>query len=336
VNFSSQASRTRDIAVSVVIPTYNRLPRLRRVLQALQAQTGVDEEFVEVVVVSDGSSDGTSEYLSSGRTPLPVNFAQQANRGPAAARNRGIEMARGRLVLFVDDDVVPRPRLVAEHLAAHRREGPATVVLGPMLTPDDHAMSPWVAYEQAMLYKQYRAMENGDWQPTARQFFTGNASLARRHLVAAGGFDEHFARAEDVELAYRLAERGLRFVFVPAAAGLHYAERSYAAWCNTAYAYGRNDAVFASERGQQWLLPTVSRELEHHHPLNRLLARSTLASPRFGRVAGRCLDGAVRAMTATRTGPPRVALSAVFNVGYYRGLADGLRAQSSDRPADHD
>ena len=59
-----------------------------------------------------------------------------------------------------------------------------------------------------MLAKQYEAMDRGVYGATARQFYTGNASVARRHVIAAGGFDTSFRRAEDVELAYRLADRG--------------------------------------------------------------------------------------------------------------------------------
>ena len=84
--------------------------------------------------------------------------------------------------------------------------GQTTVVMGPMLTPNDFAMPAWVAWEQAMLMKQYDDMNAGNWQPTARQFYTGNTSLARQHLIQTGGFDTSFRRGEDVELAYRLAD----------------------------------------------------------------------------------------------------------------------------------
>jgi GT2 family glycosyltransferase len=322
--------RRSNIAVSVVIPTYNRLPRLRRVLEALREQVSVGDEHVEIIVISDGSEDGTDEYLASGETPVPIRFARQRNQGAAAARNHGIALARGEFVLFIDDDVVPLPGLVAEHLAVHREEGGNTVVLGPMLTPKDHNCSPWVAYEQAMLYKQYRAMRRGEWEPTARQFYTGNASIARRHLVESGGFDESLGRAEDVELAYRLAARGLRFVYRPSAAGLHYAERTYASWRDTANLYGSNDAAFALDRGQGWLLLTVARELRQHHPLVRLLANIAVRWPRAATAVAKGLDHAVTVMHRTGLGPARAALSAVFNLGYYRGLTDGLRSRQHD------
>ncbi len=194
----------RDVPrVSVVIPTFNRRQRLHRVLAGLAAQTFDGD--VETVVVSDGSTDGTDAYLASGATPLPVVSATQENQGPAVARNHGVELATGDLVVFIDDDVVPDRGLISAHVAAHARLGDDVVVIGPMLDPPDHRMSMWIQWEQSMLAKQYTAMTRGDFEPTARQFYTGNASVLRRHVVDVGGFDSSFRRAEDVELAYRLA-----------------------------------------------------------------------------------------------------------------------------------
>src|SRR6185436_8232798 len=92
--------------VSVVIPTFNRRRQLEATLEGLAAQTDLPVA-VEVIVVSDGSTDGTDEWLRSGATPLPVVACYQPNSGPAAARNHGIATAEGRLVVFLDDDVVP-------------------------------------------------------------------------------------------------------------------------------------------------------------------------------------------------------------------------------------
>lgn len=307
-------------AVSVVIPTYNRLPRLRRVLSALADQT-VADALLEVIVVSDGSTDGTDEYLDAGLAPIAVRGVRQRNQGPAAARNAGVRMATGDLVLFVDDDVVPTPTLIQRHLDAHRRHGGDVVVLGPMLTPPDHEMSPWVAYEQAMLDKQYDAMRLGHWEPTPRQFYTGNASVERRHVLACGGFDETFTRAEDVELAYRLSTRGLRFLFDPEAVGLHYAERSYASWRRTAYQYGRNDVIFATDRQQHWLLGAMRREFAAHHRLIRLAARLAIDHPVRHRLLTRWCEMIARSASGRVA---QAALSAVYNLTYYQGVADEL------------
>lgn len=330
----------RPPKISVVIPTYDRLSQLRRVLRGFAAQTVPPDTF-ETIVVSDGSTDGTDDYLTSGALPLPVRFVRQHNRGPAAARNAGVATAGGELVLFVDDDVVPAPDLIERHLAQHRRADGDVAVMGPMLTPPDHVMSPWVAYEQAMLEKQYEAMRRGAWEPTARQFFTGNASVGRAQVLAAGGFDPRFTRAEDVELAYRLAARGVHFVFDPDAVGLHYAARSYASWRRTPYLYGRHDVVFARDRGQDWLLPEVRKELTHHHALLRVAVRTTAGRPLVRRSLVRTCEVTARVTTGRVA---RAALSAVYNLAYHDGIADELgdprwlratppgRADGSDDP----
>jgi GT2 family glycosyltransferase len=315
--------------ISIVLPTFNRLERLKRVLHALERQTYPLDEF-EVVVVSDGSTDGTEAYLAQLVTPLQLVVCTQPNSGVAATRNHGVRRAQGDLVLFIDDDVVPEAQLVEEHARMHARLGDNVVVLGPMLTPPDFAMLPWVRYEQAMLAKQYDNMQAGRWEATARQFYTGNTSLARRLVVEAGGFDEQFRRAEDVELAYRLAERGVCFVFHPAAVGYHYAERSYASWVGIAYAYGRNDVIFTRDKAQSWLLPLVMCEFQSRHRLIRELTRLCLGRPLLSQVAIGGLRSAARLSGhLAQERLERIAFSAIFNLRYYQGVADELGGRAA-------
>jgi glycosyltransferase involved in cell wall biosynthesis len=310
--------------LSIIIPTYNRLARLRQVLAALARQSYPPEQF-EVIVVSDGSSDGTDAYLQSGATPLPVEAILQENQGVAAARNAGIAAARHKLLLFLDDDVVPAPALVEEHVFKQQELGPGAVVMGPMLTPPDKRLSAWVQWEQMMLGKQYAAMARGDWAATARQFYTGNTSLRRAEVVAAGGFDPAFRRAEDVELAYRLADRGATFHFHAAAAGHHYAERSYASWRATPTSYGRSDVIFTRAKGQTWLLPTIYYEYQGRSPLVRGLVQLCLDRTQWSRFAEAGLHAVGRMAYALRNqSVPRMVYSGIFNLRHYQGIADEL------------
>ncbi len=309
--------------ISVVMPTYNRLPRLQRVLKAFEKQTFSTANF-EVIVVSDGSLDGTNDYLNSFRPSFPFVLIIQENQGPAAARNKGIDKASGDYILFVDDDVVPQPNLIYEHMRFHEMHE-NSVVVGPMLTPADFDMQPWVSWEQAMLVKQYAAMAEGQWAPTARQFFTGNASLLRSTLIDAGGFDTAFQRAEDLELAYRLADRGLNFLFNAEAVGFHYAERSFDSWLKIPYAYGRNDVRFTLEKNQDWLLPTIYREFKSRNYFIRALCRLCLDHPVRTHTS---IDFLVRlAAIGHRLNlqlAPRMAYSGIFNLRFYQGVVDGV------------
>ncbi len=341
--------------VTIILPTYNRLARLKKVLAGLAAQTYPD---FDVIVVSDGSTDGTDEYLQSLEirdwqleTPPPAipnpkseirnpkseirnpkseiqnpTPLFQPNQGVAATRNHGLSRATGELVLFIDDDVVPAPQMVAEHVNWHEANGRDVVVMGPMLSPPDFAMQPWVQWEQAMLMKQYADMQAGHWQPTARQFYTGNTSLRRQHLRDVGGFDANFRRAEDVELAYRLADRGLRFLFNPDAVGYHYAERSFTSWIAIPYVYGRNDVIFTRDKGQSWLLPTIAYEFHHsRHPLIQKLVRLCLDRPRLSRLVMTVSQHtAVIGHRLHQPQIPRLAYSVIFNLRHYQGICDEL------------
>jgi GT2 family glycosyltransferase len=309
---------------SVVVPTYNRLGRLRHVIAAFERQAYPSDAY-EVIVISDGSTDGTDAYLETLQSTMRLRWLTQANQGPAAARNAGVRTAVGEYIVFVDDDVVPEPQLLEEHARSHREAGRDVVVLGPLLTPEGFKMAPWVRWEQEMLMKQYRAMLRGDWDATARQFYTGNASLRRSHILDAGGFDEGFRRAEDVELAYRLATNGLEFVFNIKAAGMHFADRSYRAWLDAAYSYGRNDVIFARDRNQKWLLPTIHREFLDRHFLIRSLVRMCSGRSRLTRLTNLMLKLAADGATFLRANAvEEKAYSGLFNLQYYNGFFNEL------------
>lgn len=315
---SVRSGSVHDVpAISVVIPTYNRLPRLKLVLDALSKQT-LDAERFEIIVVSDGSTDGTNEFLLS-EAASSVVVALQDNAGPAAARNHGVRLARGRVVLFIDDDVIASPELLERHLEGHGESG-STVVIGPMLDAPGFDYSPWVAWEQAMLYKQYRAMRLGEYAPTFRQFYTGNASVPRDLISRAGGFDTTFRRAEDVELAYRLAQLGATFVFDEAAAAHHHAERSFESWVGAADAYGRNDVTFARDHEQHWLLPVMASEFKQRSRLTQRLVMTCVTSPRLVAAATKLL----RSVAVVTRRAPKVAssaLSGLYALTYYSAAA---------------
>jgi GT2 family glycosyltransferase len=294
------------------------------VITALERQAYPSDAY-EVVVISDGSTDGTHAYLETLRSTMCLRWFPQANRGPAAARNAGIQKAGGEFIVFIDDDLVPEPQLLAEHARSHHEAGHDVVVLGPLLSPEGFEMAPWVRWEQDMLMKQYKALLRGDWAASARQFYTGNASLRRSHILAAGGFDEGFRRAEDVELAYRLANKGLEFVFNMQAAGMHFADRSFRAWLDIAYTYGRNDVIFARDRNQKWLLSAIRREFRDRHFLIRSLIRACRGRSRLTWIAGAALKLAADSATLLRASDiERGAYSGLFNLQYYNGLFNEL------------
>ena len=167
-------------------------------------------------------------------------------------------------------------------------------------------------------------MRDGLYACTYRQFFTGNASLARERFVAAGGFDVSFARAEDVDLGFRLDRLGMRFVFEPGAQTFHYPRRTFAAWQRTPYRYGQADVVMHREKDNP-VLGWVFGEFHRRHPLSRWVARACVGSPLLFRPTRFALASVAR--SSGWVGLDRlasVALSGLFNLLYWQGVSDAL------------
>jgi len=213
--------------VSVVVPTFNRVQELRRVLDAFEQQRPVDLPF-EVVVVDDGSNDGTAEVLASWRSRrFPLRFTRQANGGPARARNRALRIAAGEIVLFGGDDIEPHPDLVAEHVNEHLRRGdPRVAVLGLTKWPEGEDVTSTMRHIDGFGGQQfsYAVFDDGA-EYDFRHFYTSNVSLRRSLLDREpDGFSTAFPAAafEDAELAYRLSRRGMRIHYRASALAWHH------------------------------------------------------------------------------------------------------------------
>lgn len=310
----------RAPGLSIVTPTYNRRERLARVLSALEAQS-VPKDSFEVIVVDDGSTDGTTEWLEQQRYGYALRALRQSNSGPAEARNVGVLSAVGELVLFLDDDVVPAPELIAEHLRSHAAESTDVVVLGPLASLPRYAQ-PWVAWQQAKIEQQYEAMQRGDYEPTFRQFWTGNASVARRHLIDAGLFNAKYLRGEDVELGYRLFARGLSFRFNARAVGMHHAERSLASWEDAHTYYGRLEVELFKNLGDDVLVRVLAENFARLHPYARALLRQIVGHPRREIRASAALHACLASPASARL--PTLAhrtCSLLANLLYWRASA---------------
>ncbi len=309
-------------AVSIIVPTFERQASLFRLLDALAAQSHPLAD-IEVIVVDDGSADGTPERLRAARFPFDLRPLSQAHAGPAAARNLGVGAARGDIVLFFDDDVVPAGDAVATHVAAHRAT-PNAVVIGPMLPPAGWRRPAWIRWEEQKLLAQYDAMDRGVYPCTPRQLFTANASLPRRRFVAAGGFDVTYVRAEDVELGYRLMAMGMAFVFEPAARVWHYPGRSFASWRTVPYRYGQADVAMHRDKGHPALQYALDEFHDRHH-LSRFVARLCVGQPVWRAVGTAALIGAVHVFGSLHHRRlAGAALSVLFNLRYWQGVSDSV------------
>jgi glycosyltransferase involved in cell wall biosynthesis len=232
-------------AFSVVIPTFERPATLFEVLGALERQAEPPE--FEVIVVDDGSRDATPERLRLFSAAYPFRFLSQPNAGPAAARNRGVEEARGRLVLFLGDDTVPEPDLLAVHAAAHAEPRPHPIaVLGYTTWPRGRRVSPFLHHiNEYGLQFGYGLIQDPESVPF-NFFYTSNVSLPRALLRSAGLFDVTFPHAawEDIEAAYRMMRMGMRILYRPAAVARHYHDITFASFRRRQEKAGEAAAIF--------------------------------------------------------------------------------------------
>lgn len=193
--------------VSAIIPTHNRAATLARAIDSALAQSHAP---LEVIVVDDGSTDGTRDLLAtySGR----IHALHQANAGPSAARNRGAAAARGGILAFLDSDDLWLPDKLARQVALMERAGPAVdccvcdAAIASSPTPTART-----AFRSAALAPPFA---EGIWhnpaEVLATRFLLFNqvAAIRRGAFEDCGGFNEALRLLEDYELALRLAHRG--------------------------------------------------------------------------------------------------------------------------------
>ncbi|HYI10103.1 MAG TPA: glycosyltransferase [Thermoanaerobaculia bacterium] len=227
---------------SVVIPTYNRLDMLLRVLDALEAQ--VDAPAFEVIVVNDGSKDDTDRVVSQRKG---IIFRTQPNGGPGRARNHGVSLATGKFIVFIGDDTVPEPRFLAEHARVHREanDDPNVACLGYTGWPRGERVTAFMDYiNDYGLQFGYKLIRHGDVVPF-NFFYTSNISIDRELLVAHP-FDTTFPSAawEDIELAYRLDAKGLKIRYNARAVTRHYHPMNVDSFARRQYTVGKSGALF--------------------------------------------------------------------------------------------
>ena len=271
--------------LSVIIPTCNRRGILLKTLAAYEVQTA-RSEILEVLVLDDGSNDGTLEAVAdfSRHARIPVRYFRLAHRGPAAMRNYGIQEARGSLVLFGDDDIVPSPDLVAEHLAWHKRfPQPFVGVLGLVEWAPEVKPTPFMQWlgKDGILFN-FRHLEAGQ-DAGFRCFYSCNLSLKTQFLRENGTFDEDFKTAafEDTELGFRLEQRGLRLLYNPSAVGYHHKFISFSDACRRARAVAEAGSVFMTKAAGRYLAEVeASRQRRLGLRVKRRI--SNLMRPFFG------------------------------------------------------
>ncbi|HEY9840393.1 MAG TPA: glycosyltransferase [Candidatus Obscuribacterales bacterium] len=217
--------------ISLIIPTYNRARNLKNCLESLTWQ---DEKAFEVIVCDDGSSDKTREVALSYTDRLNLRYRWQEDLGFRAgeARNLGLQAARGKLIVFLDSDLVVPPDFVRAHAEAHARHGKSRIVVNSfvwrMLESDDADLglppSEYIPRHKDILKPdsrtRYEIFERNE--PVEETYFLDSNALSikREDLALVGAFDPEFIGwgHEDTELGYRIARFGFKLAFIRAEA----------------------------------------------------------------------------------------------------------------------
>ncbi len=224
--------------VTVVIPVKDRAGELRRCLESLR-RVRYPTEKLALVVVDDGSEDGSAEVALALGAAVVASGGR--GRGPAAARNRGAAAADGDVLAFLDSDCAASERWLLE-LTEHF-EDPQVVAVGGRVD-GMHGSSALDRYEAEMsslcLGRRGRSGQSGDdtfYLPSC------NLLIRRRDFAAAGGFREELHVGEDVDLTWRLRDRGGRIVYTPAGRIAHEHRNRLGNFVRRRFQYGTSEGL---------------------------------------------------------------------------------------------
>jgi len=310
-----------DIEFSIVVPTFNRRDLLVGTLTAL-----ADAERpwpCELIVVVDGSTDGSAEAARDLRLPVPLEVIEQPNSGAAAARNRGAAAARGRYLLFLDDDMVADARLLVEHGAVLRAGADAVVGTIP-IHPEAPASLLREGVERWARLRHARLSRTGG-KLTLPDLITGQLSVRADAFRRIGGFDTNFTAggtfgAEDTDFLYRLLDGGLVARYAPAAVSYQRyvvtPEHNLRQWRQA----GRADAALT--RKHPGLAPMVARAHGSRSVKGTLLRLTAGRVPQaVERVATRTVLG--RAAAARTDLATQWAFTLLRDAQYWQGVREG-------------
>lgn len=231
--------------ISLVIPTYQRRESIRRLLNALEQQR-IEADMFEVMVVIDGSNDGTDDLIANTKTSYSLKAICQPNLGRAAACNTGIRNAQGELIVLLDDDMEPAPEFLWAHWEIHQGQKRLGVV----------GAAPVVARAESSSVSRYIAdkfrhhlekLSQPGYQLNLRDFYSGNFSIWKEHLLEVGLFDEGFRiyGNEDLELSLRLRKADIALVYCGEALAYQHYEKDFSAWAKDNIAKGKTAVLFA-------------------------------------------------------------------------------------------
>ena len=199
------------LQVSVIIPTYNASDSLQECLKALKKQDFPRNQY-EIIVIDDGSTDSTPSITNN----FNVRYYYQENKGPAAARNKGVEMAGGNIILFTDADCIPDINWIKEMLSPFQ----SSEIVGVKGAYRTAQRALWARFAQVEFNERYKLLLKSKYIDMVDTYSAGYRKDA---FLSIGGFDTSFPAPnnEDTDLSYRMSLKGYKMVFNPNAIVWH-------------------------------------------------------------------------------------------------------------------
>jgi len=226
--------------LTIIIPTYNRVNLLKKVLVALNKQS-YDLNKVEVLVLDDCSLMNLKPEISKLKTKYRLKFFRmKEHAGQGMAKNKGIKLARGEYLLFIGDDMIPNKDLLKEHMELHEKNR-GIAVLGRIFWANE-LRNEFMNYIEKIQFHYDNINNKND---VKLHFYTSNISLEKKWFK-----DEEYSGKfknygfEDLELGYRLEKKGLRVVYNPRAIAYHHHSYTFEQFCERMRKVGKSAVIF--------------------------------------------------------------------------------------------
>ena len=248
---------TSPPGISIVIATRNRLSSLKRCVESIRAQD-YPKERMELVIVSDGSTDETPEYLSALAAQEPwIKVIAQTRGWQAHARNKGILLSSGELIAITDDDcVVTKDWLLS--IASAMQNPKISGVGGHVQTAGNSLVARYIDHVRSL---DPPLLPDGSPQ----MLITANACFRRGALEQIGLFDETFGAVsgEDTEMSLRMRRKGMKLKFVPACRVAHWFEPDVKIFLGRFYRYGLGGRqLFDKHHAWEYWFPQANARLQ--------------------------------------------------------------------------
>lgn len=269
--------------LSIIIPTFNRVETLKICINHIK-KSSIDPKTYEIIVVNDGSTDGTKKFLETQKNIIALN---QENQGQAVARNKAIKKAKGEIILFIGDDIFIDKNLLKEHIESHKKHPQKNyAVLGFIDWDPKIKISPlmrWLTNDHKPNFLKkfegpqfaFHRLKNNKFADY-RFFYTSNISL-KKSLLETNPFDLKLNGYgfEDIELGFRLTKNeDLKLIYNKKAKAFHHHEIKLQDLKNRMISIGKSAIKFQKIHPELKVVPNTKKKLAFHlisNPLSLLI-----------------------------------------------------------------